>query len=278
MQTRLPNYIYIGFPKSGSTWLAQLAANHPDCFMPKSKELFFFDRYYSRGLDWYTSHFASDIEYKVRLEITHDYIFSRLAAERIKRDIADIKLIVFVRNPVEKAFSSFLFAKRNGRINSSFEDAIRADTLVLDRYKYSQFIQVYQDIFGASLRLFFFDDLVANAVDFGHQVQSYLEIEPLQDYTYRTKVLPASKARSSIVSNLAKTIAEKMRDRGNEVLLSKLKSSSAINKILFKKFTDRSRPQMNEKWRNLLVNEFSHDIEELSRLSGRDLANWTKTT
>ena len=47
--TRLPNFIYIGPDKAGSSWLHEMLIGHPEVYLTPAKDLYFFDRYYDRG-------------------------------------------------------------------------------------------------------------------------------------------------------------------------------------------------------------------------------------
>ena len=62
---RNPNFIYIGPDKAGSSWLHDVLIEHPQVFMTPAKDLYFFDRYYDKGLDWYAAHFEKATDEKV---------------------------------------------------------------------------------------------------------------------------------------------------------------------------------------------------------------------
>ena len=79
----LPNCIYIGPGKTGSTWLFEFFKLRPDVYVTPAKDLYFFDKYFERGLEWYAKQFAAADGETVIAEICHDYIVSPLAAERI---------------------------------------------------------------------------------------------------------------------------------------------------------------------------------------------------
>ena len=58
-----PNFLFIGPDKTGSSWMFHILSRHPDCFVPVAKDIYFFDRYYSKGMGWYLRHFdASERE------------------------------------------------------------------------------------------------------------------------------------------------------------------------------------------------------------------------
>ena len=81
---RLPNLVFLGPDKAGSTWLYQLLDWHPQAFVPPAKEMFFFDRYFDRGVDWYARQYADVGRHElVVADISHDYLFSSAAPVRI---------------------------------------------------------------------------------------------------------------------------------------------------------------------------------------------------
>ena len=80
---RLPNLLYIGSDKAGSTWLYQLFRTHPEIYVPAIKDLYFFDRYYGRGFEWYASFYTGWADETYGVEVCHDYLRSEAAAARI---------------------------------------------------------------------------------------------------------------------------------------------------------------------------------------------------
>ena len=57
--TRLPNFLHLGPGKSGSSWLHETLTLHPEVYLSEAKDLYFFSRYYDRGVDWYRKQFRS---------------------------------------------------------------------------------------------------------------------------------------------------------------------------------------------------------------------------
>ena len=53
-----PNFLFIGAAKTGSSWLYEIMLQHPEIFVPRIKDPYFFDRFYEKGLDWYLRLFA----------------------------------------------------------------------------------------------------------------------------------------------------------------------------------------------------------------------------
>lgn len=127
---RLPNYLVAGAQKSGTTSLWAYLSEHPNVEPPMCKEMSFFDRNYQRGLNWYRMHFplASDGPATTLTgESTAYYMFHPLAPERIARTLPNVKIILMLRNPVDRAFSHYQLKVRRDREPLSFEEAIDAE-------------------------------------------------------------------------------------------------------------------------------------------------------
>ena len=156
-----PNFLYIGPDKSGSTWLFHVLSRHPECYVPAAKDIYFFDRYYDRGLEWYLS-FFKDAPPKAKAigELSHDYLFSAQAASRIARDLPCVRLVTNLRNPVERTFSHYLYLVRSGKTNQSFEIALEQFPELIDNSLYAKHLSAYfREFRRANIRVLFFDRL-----------------------------------------------------------------------------------------------------------------------
>jgi hypothetical protein len=123
---RLPNYIMIGAQRCGTTSLFHYLIESPLVSSPPKKELHFFSEYYEKGLSWYRSHFPNK-KNTITGESTPYYLYHPLCAERIARDIPDVKLVVMLRNPVDRAYSNYWLQVKQGKEPFPFEDAIKAE-------------------------------------------------------------------------------------------------------------------------------------------------------
>jgi hypothetical protein len=101
----LPQFLGLGAPKSGSTWLHHCLAAHPDVFVPPEKELHYFCHFYHHTVSWYAGRFAQAGD-RLRGEITPNYC--ELEPDRIDvvADLLpDAKLLLMMRHPVDRAWS-----------------------------------------------------------------------------------------------------------------------------------------------------------------------------
>jgi hypothetical protein len=132
----LPNFLLIGVEKAATTWLAKCIGEHPNVFMADEKELHFFNYRYERGLAWYESHFNGWSGQAAIGEATPGYIYSPDAHRRIKAILGDqVKLIVTLRHPVDRAYSAFGQYMRQGRSPpaADFQKSLQEDVLHLRR-------------------------------------------------------------------------------------------------------------------------------------------------
>ena len=137
-----PDFLIIGTKRGGTTSLWNALLEHPDVMpmFPKLREMkspHYFDIEYGRGPAWYRSHFppkrkriareAATGRRAVTGEASPYYMFHPLAAERIQNDLPEVKLIVSLRDPVERIVSHYTERFGSGTEDLSFEDALAAE-------------------------------------------------------------------------------------------------------------------------------------------------------
>lgn len=246
MAKRKPNFIYIGPDKAGSTWLYTVCEWHPEIYTPEVKELFFFDRYYQRGLDWYLRYFAdAGPNQPVLVDISHDYLFDATTAPRMLDDLGpDTKLMVCLREPIDRARSAYLFMRRQGRVNVPFSEAVRTVDELLDHGRYGTLLAPFLERFPRE-QIFtpYFDDLSASPTQFADDLFRFLGVEPLVlPDDLEDRVLGASQSRSYWVSRVSRRAGVIVRDLGGERLVSKVKSSRLVERTLYTKIDPADRP------------------------------------
>jgi hypothetical protein len=119
----LPDFLILGAQKAGTTALYAYLRWHPQVTGPSFKEVSFFDRHYARGERWYRAHMPVRRSGMVG-EASPSYLFHPLAPERVARMLPKARLIVLLRNPVDRAFSHYQHEVALGREQLSFEDAL----------------------------------------------------------------------------------------------------------------------------------------------------------
>jgi len=133
----LPAFIIIGAQKGGTTSLYQYLTYHPQILGSNMKEVQFFSLYYNRGVQWYKACFPANLRRKLQSrmvggpvitgEASPFYIFHPTAPQLIAKTLPEVKLIVLLRNPVDRLISHYHHMVRIGRENLSIQEAVRRE-------------------------------------------------------------------------------------------------------------------------------------------------------
>lgn len=132
----LPSFLIIGAQRAGTTTFFSDLCQHTHVARPVGKELHFFNYDYWRGIDWYRSFFPTAASRRIaRLrggdlvagEATPYYLFHPAVPSRVAESLPDAKLIVLLRNPVDRAYSHYQKMCRMGFERLSFEEALAAE-------------------------------------------------------------------------------------------------------------------------------------------------------
>jgi Sulfotransferase domain len=124
----LPGFLIVGAQKAGTTSLHAYLSEHPSVLSPATKEVHFFDHDFHRGLSWYRAHFErSTRPGRLGGESTPYYLFHPLVPGRVAEALPDCRLIVVLRNPVDRAFSHHNHERALGFEDLDFERAIAAE-------------------------------------------------------------------------------------------------------------------------------------------------------
>ncbi len=196
-------------------------------------------------------------------EISHDYLYSAEAAERIYNTFPNMKLLTFLRNPIQRSFSHYLFLHRSGMTRLSFRDAINDHPDIVDHSLYGKHLEQYLDLFPAEqLGIFNFHDLNVNN-DLTLHVCQFLGIDAPNFDTHR-KILGAAKPRNYFLAKLIKAGARTFRGVGLEKIVGTLKSNALVTQALYKEYQDHDKPKMKKDDQQFLREMFQDDLARLA--------------
>ena len=182
----LPNFIFAGAPKSGSSTLFEYIRQHPDIYMSVIKEPFFFDFNYEKGVSYYEDFFKQHNQEKIVGEATVWYMSWPNVPKRIYKTIPNVKLLFVLRNPIDRAFSNYLMDLRSGYYTpqQTFGYVIRNEKSVpgLDRRIvsggfYYQHIKQFEQYFDRQrMLILLYDDLKQDIRSVERCVYQFLDI------------------------------------------------------------------------------------------------------
>ncbi len=290
-----PDFLVVGSAKSGTTSLFNYLNEHPDIYIPEVKECRFFSQlpknFKGLGAEFFPNSGITDeneyfslfdgYENQVCGDISNDYLYYyETSIENIKKYLGDkVKIIIILRNPIDRAYSNFLHHVREGWEDGSFEEALIKETWRMKNNwawsyhyvavgMYYKQVQAYLENFE-NVKIFLFEDLNDRQV-FLKNIYDFLEVKNIEvsaEKVFNASGYPKSKIihsvfhKKSIIRRIGRMfVPEKYRDK----ILNVIKNKN-IKKIPMKIET-----------REYLKEIFRDEIEKLSGLLNKDLSNWLK--
>jgi len=130
-----PSFVLIGAQRCGTTSLYSYLSEHPNVVAAARKEIHYFDIFFDQGLAWYASQFPekknlppnSLREPVITGEASPYYLFHPLSAERLAAVFPQVKLLIILRNPIDRALSHYQHEVRLGNETLPFEAALAAE-------------------------------------------------------------------------------------------------------------------------------------------------------
>ena len=264
-----PDFLYIGTSKAGSTWLFNVLARHPDVFLASNKGLYYFDAHLDRGEEWYLGHFTGSAEFLTRGEVSHSYLSSPEAPRRIARLNPAMRLLVCLREPVDRAFSDYLDLRKNQQYDGSFNGALESYPRLLDRGRYATHLRRYLEVFPREqLLVQLFDDLKADPQAYADDVFDFLGVPRLELPPSELKSrMPAGVPRSRTAAAAAKSASQLVKRAGLRRLRSRVKRSARVRQALYRPYAD-DKPTPDPETVARLRERFADEVADLDDLLG----------
>jgi hypothetical protein len=270
----VPSFLYVGTSKAGSTWLFNVLWQHPEVFLADSKGLYYFDAHFEQGEEAYLRNFAGTDGYLAVGEISHSYLSSPVAAERIAALNPQMRLLVCLREPVDRAFSDYLDLVKNGQYDGSFESALERFPRLVDRGRYVTHLRRYLVHFPRrQLHVALFDDLQSDPQGFADAVFAFLAVSPLDlSETVLRPRMPAGVPRSSAAASAAKRASRVLAAFGLRRLRSQVKRSPRVRQMLYRPYAD-DRPVPAPAVVAELRRQFRDEVTQLDELLGMPVSD-----
>lgn len=291
-----PNFIGIGAPKAGTTWLAKCLGEHPQVFMAAVKEVEFFKLTdYEQRLDEYAAHFKSADGARAIGEFSVRYLSFPGVPERIKRLLPKAKLIVSLRNPIDQVYSNYWHLQRQNfgladasQSPRSLEEALRSHReFLLAPARYASHLSRWQAQFAREqLLVILYDDIQHRPAEVLRRAFAFLEVDPdfsppsLTDKgsSVRQGTSPRSETMArwhgAIYGGLVQQVYAPMKQMLGVRNAARIKEALRVRTVMERLFMRRGYPPMRTETRALLAREFATEIDELTRLTGLNFDSW----
>ncbi len=276
---RLPTFLCIGAPRSGTTWLGEGLKAHPEAFVPSTKEICFFIRddfrsRWAKGLDWYRSQFDFPEESGIKTwgELSPRYYYQEQTPGLIREAVPDVKIIYLLRHPVEvlHSLAAYHLKMHPNVINGcgyglfSYLDHHLAVPLGF----YAKYYKRYAACFPREQILVkFYEDLKQDSTSVFSQICRFLEIdESITPPIVEQRVNPAVVPKRFWLSVLLRGLSRYWPPFAG--------MDRRFNRTDFKKWKGREvslvKPEVFER----LMEIYEGDVHELEELVDRDLSGW----
>lgn len=278
---RAPDFLYIGAPRCGSTWLYKALRAHPDIYVPDGKGINFFDSNFDRGPQWYFSHFARAKPVQIVGEVSHDIYAHPQAAARIARVLPKARLILCLREPVDFARSVVHWWHTHTNQFGSTPDEMMSHAHFDALLNYRGNIETLQEYVGYErLKIVFFEDLKRSPASVLRDIFHFLEVEPkFGSDSIERPVNTTRPARFPSLTKGAFRIGAEMRRLGGGRLVERMKTYTLIQTLLYRSAERAARMQLPEDRLVKLRRRLEPDYRHLERLVGRPLpSEWFPTT
>jgi Sulfotransferase domain len=277
-RARLPDFIHIGPPRTGTTWLHETLVGH--MALPAMKETLFFEFRYDLGLKWYTD-FFKDASPDLRCgEFGPSYFANAVARERIQKQIPGCKIVCTLRDPATRLYSQYRFLRRGRTVQRSVDFTGYWRSLVhwgSDLCGYATQLRRWQDAFGRDrVRVLFYDDLMSDSQTYLNQFCDFVgapRVPLVKSPEADAKVLSVwSGARGNSISKLGANSVHWLAQHGGASLILRSKQTQIGRRVrgLFVEDYEPLSPATADEIRHMMLPE----TEELERMTGRDLSNW----
>lgn len=298
-----PNFFIIGAPRCGTSALSEYLKAHPEiCFSRGKEPGYFCDDFlgarFSGSEEEYINRFFSHCsdKHKAVGEASVWYLYSPSAVRNIMKCNPDAKIIVMLRNPIDMVYSlhSRLLYNREEDIENFKEAWFLQDLRAAGRniprgcrdgrfllYRevgcFSvQLKRVYELVPKQQVLVILFDDFIEQTKQIYINVLGFLNVS--QDYCPKFERINENAVRR--LNCLGEFTQQPPHFMIN--LAQKLKNISCIKNLRILPFLSRvntkkqPRPPLSPKMREVLIEAFQNDIDDLSKILVRDLSHWIK--
>ena len=276
MASVLPDFLVVGGRRCGTTLLHNILAAHPEVYVPtRRKEVHYFDRHFERGVEEYAKFFpncSQSVRYRAIGETTPDYLSHPLAPGRIRQLLPDCRIVVVLRNPIDRAWSAWRYAYRSYNEQRSFADYVDQEPGAIWDGLYHRHLSMYAGRFR-SVHIMLYEELVQSPqaeldrlADFLDLSHSWSDPEALFSVRVNSGDAPRFRASFALVRSFGKWLMQHDIDRP-----SRLAKRAGVPRLFGK---SKNQDRMPETVRERLVQTFAPEVRRVEQLIGRRLDVW----
>jgi hypothetical protein len=270
---RLPDFIAVGPPRTGTTWLDRVLRGHVG--LPAGvKETQFFIWRYSLGIEWYAAHFRDCPANVPAGEVAPTYFAPPEVRDRIALHIPRCRIICTLRDPVDRFYSHYKMWHRIGVIKASFDYVAAHHRELLDHTRYAFNVRAWYEKFGReNVLVMIHEDSRVDRQGYINRLCAFIGTAPID-----LSAIPWERERLLDVRHAPKSYRRARRALQLKTVLGRYRLYRLADSLapVFDRWTGRGHeytplePEMEASLRE----RFRPEIEELEELIEGDLSAW----
>lgn len=273
------NFIGIGAQKCASTWIHRVLSDHPEVIIYPGKEIDFFSVYYDRGYQWYEKKLDIAGTGIATGEVSTSYFADSDSPERVFRYNPDMRIILSLRDPIERAYSNHLHEIRLQHLtgqNLTFEAGLKNNPMYLLQSCYALHLARWMGIFPINQILVLFQEHIRDdPIGQSRKLYRFLGISETHHSRFlQEKINVSHKSKYPYVDHFVRHAGKLGRALGARYLVDKVKKNDWVRRFRQYNAVDLRQivPAVLPSTREHLQEMLADDVLELSRqLGGVDL-------
>ena len=269
---RGPDFLVIGTPKAGSTWLQFVLSAHPEIFIPPDRnEIHYFDRNIDkRSPEWYYRFFQDASQGQLAGEVTPHYLYVDDPA--IFRNVESVqKFIVILRNPVQRCISHYKFRIRLDNYKGSLTEFCKDHSGALKWGEYARWLDgFYNEYNKDQLLVLVYEEATKNTGNLLDQLARFLEVDRnrFDESALQAKVNSGFKPRFPLLYKSAIKVSKFMLR--NDMLPAFNRLKSVVKPVVSSSVKDGAVGVTPEEIA-FLNDYYAEGVQNLERMLGRAL-------
>lgn len=262
-------FLMVGCQRCGTTWVDAALREHPEVYLPPQKQTYFFDRHWDKGSSWYLQNF-SGVEERHRAvgEVATGYCLPE-ASLRMAELAPHAKLIMSMRNPVDRAYSYF-HSRADEMGWDSFEQALEKDPGLLERGQYiEQIEQLLRHYDREQLLLLFYEELHRSDRAYLRSILEFIGVDP--DFE---SAQFGQRKNAAMFPRLRKSL-HRVGLKPFLLSLSGSRFGDSVRRAR-KRWGGAGYRPMNSETRKRMLEHFQPFNARLEEFTGRDLSEWNR--
>lgn len=271
---RNPDFICVGAPRSGTTWLYETLSEHPEIYMPGNKSVNYFNTHFDKGFDWYIKHFE-DVREKVCGESSPLYLCEKDLFKNIKECLPEVKIILMVRDPLDRLESQIKLMNTLHETSFSIKEHVEKSPIILEYGMYHKRLTELKEYFDESqFHIVNYNNLMESPGETYKEVLSFLGAdESFIPKKIGTKVGYNIKPKSKFIERLRVNAYRFLSKNNGGKIIRFIKSTGMSDKLRKMNKAEEVKKSESRPEKFNYISHYQKDLEQFESHTGLKVAS-----